>query len=87
MIEMAEMRRADAERELYENSPEVKNLVRQELIIRLLPFALMIPVPFIAIYDLGAVVFVVYIFFVAVIVGASYFVVPRLMSDKDAEDR
>lgn len=79
MNETAEMRRADAERETRENSPEVKNLVRQELTIRLLPIVLLIPVPFIAIYGLGAMVFAVYIFFVAIIVGASYFVVPRLM--------
>ncbi len=82
MSETPEMIRADAERETLENLPEVKNLARQDLIIRLLPFFLLIPVPFIAMYGLGAVVFAVYILFVAIAVGASYFVVPRLFNKK-----
>lgn len=82
MIETPEMRVRDAEIEAISNSPEVKNIFRQELILRLLPIVLLIPVPFIAVYGLGAVVFAVYMLFVAVAVGASYFLVPRLMSKK-----
>jgi hypothetical protein len=59
MIETTEMLRADAQQDKYENSPEVKTRVRQNLILRLLPFLVQIPVPFIAIYGFGAVVFVI----------------------------
>ncbi len=82
MIETEEMIRTDAEREAVENSPEVKVHGRTQWILFLLPFVLLIPVPFIAMYGLGAVVFAVYILFVAIVVGASHFVVPRLMSKR-----
>lgn len=79
-VETAEMRVIDAQRAAIDNLPEVKSYARQRWILALTPFALMIPIPFIAIYKLGIYVFLVYIIFVAVVVGAINVILPRRMS-------
>ena len=83
MVETPKMIEADAERERIENSPEVKRAGRIDLILQLLPFAVLVPVPFIAAYGLGAKVFAVYIFFAAIVVGAAYYFVPRWKSKEN----
>ncbi len=79
MVETPAMIAADTERERIENSPEIKRIGRIDLFLRLLPYMVLIPVPFIAMYGLGAVVFAVYMVFAAIVVGAAYYFVPRLI--------
>jgi hypothetical protein len=77
MVETAEMRDADAEREKIENSPEMKRYTRDMLILRLAPTVVLVPIPFFAVYKLGIYVFLVYIIFAAILVGALYVYLPR----------
>jgi len=77
MIETPEMFAADAERETIENSPEVKRIVRTNLILWLSTPIVSIPVPFMAVYKVHYVIVFGYIFFVAAVVGILYFVLPR----------
>ena len=83
MVETSEMLTADAEREKIENLPKIKLAKRIELVFNILPFAILVPVPFIAAYGLGAKVFAVYISFAAVVIGAAYYFVPLWMSKKN----
>lgn len=77
LVETPEMLAADAEREKIENSPEVIRNGLINLILRLLPYVVLIPVPFIPMYGLGAVVFAVYIGFAAIAIGAGYYFARR----------
>ena len=77
IVETDAMRALDAKQAAKENTPEFKRYARDKLILQLAPYVLLIPVPFIAMYGLGAVVFAVYIIFVALVVGALYVFLPR----------
>lgn len=75
--ETQEMIAEDMSRETIQNSPEMKRYSRDRLILQLAPFVLLAPVPFIAVYKLGIYVFLVYIIFVAIVIGTLYVYLPR----------
>lgn len=77
MVETREMRERDAELKAITNSPEAKRNAQESLILRIAPYAILVPVPFIAMYGLGIYFFLSYIIFAAIFIGALYAILPR----------
>lgn len=80
MVKTREMSERDAELKAIADEPEIKRYAREKMIVQFATFVLMIPLPSIAIYRLGIWVFLIYIKFVSIVVGAVNIYLPRPMS-------